>query len=290
MRTLLIAMVLLAAPPTLAHAQGTAPRRPHLVMHEQLVLLLNPMGTEHRLDAAVRSETGDADDLLTQGTHVEGGISTAVSPVYAVGGGYVQASPLSFLVLRGSIEGISVWPIGMDGAGHYGITGYDADVHSQNLSADDAGSASGFLATVSGTLQGAVEVGDGVRLLMGSELALTYASVGDASFYYSMKHDLILAQRDFVLMSSSFLGVEVRAASDIVLRFGAYDDLRYVPASGYVGHQLGPLAMIEWQRIDPTLPALAIFVRGGAYTHHVTRAEEATVLAGLSIDYDLGGL
>jgi hypothetical protein len=114
--------------------------------------------------------------------------------------------------------------------------------------------------------------------------------VGEASFYYSMKHDLVLAQRDFVLLSCSFVGVEVRAASDLVLRFGAYDDLRHVPASGYVGHQVGPIAMIEWQRVDPVLPSLAIFVRGGGYTHHVTRAEEATVLAGLAIDYDLGGL
>jgi hypothetical protein len=172
MRTFLAALALLAAPPTLAQAQEveptSAPARPHLVMHEQLVLLLNPMGTEHRLDAAVRSELGEPEDLLTSGTHVEGGVSTAVSPVYAVGGGYVQASPLSFLVLRGAIEGIAVWPIGMDGAGHYGLPGYDADVRSQNLLAEDAGSASGFLATMSATLQGAIDIGDGVRLLRAS--------------------------------------------------------------------------------------------------------------------------
>lgn len=272
-----------------ARAQESA-RRPHLFLHEQLCLLLNPMGAEHRLDAGIRSDVGDPHDILLSGAHVEAGIATAVSPVYAIAGGYAQFAPTSFLVFRGELSGATVWPIGMSGAGHYGLDSYGADVRSQALPADAAGSASGWLATFSVTLQGAIEFDGGARLLFASELGLTRTVMGDAPFYYSMKHDLVLAREDYVLLSSSFLGLELRAAPDLVVRFGAYDDLRHVPNSGYVGHQVGPIVMLEWQHTAPGIAGLAVFVRGGGYTHHVTRAEEATVLGGVAIDYDLGGL
>lgn len=271
-------------------APSSPARGVRAVAHQQVVMLLNPMGAEHRLDVGLRAELGDPHDLLASGAHVEGGVTTAVSPVYAMGGGYVEIAPLSFLVLRCDLVGATVWPIGMSGAGHYGLGGYDADVRPQALPADGAGTASGWLATVSATLQGALDVGGGVRLLLLSELGLTRATMGNAAFYYSMRHDLILAREDVAVLSSSFLGLEVRAASDLVVRFGAYDDLRFVPGSGYVGHQLGPVVMVEWQHVAPAVGALSLFVRGGGYTHHVTRAEQATVLGGVAIDYELGGL
>lgn len=273
-----------------SRASAQAPRGAHVLLHEQLSLLLNPMGAEHRLDLGVRRNLGLSSDLLLSGTHIEGGLSTAVSPVYAIGGGYVQLAPVSFLVVRGEVVGATVWPIGMDGAGHYGLSGYDADVRGGSLPANEAGTANGWLATVSVTLQGAIDLDGGARLLMASELALTRAVMGDAPFYYSMKHDLVLAREDFVVLNSAFVGGEVRAAPDLVVRFGVYDDLRVVPASGYVGHQLGPLAMLEWQNTAPGIASLALFVRGGFYTHHVTRAEEATILGGVAVDYDLGDL
>lgn len=273
-----------------AVAAAPVHRGPRALAREQLALLLNPMGAEHRLDLAIRSELGDPDDILTSGTHVEGGVTTALSPVYAIGGGYFQVSPLSFLVLRSEIVGASVWPIGMSGAGHYGLGGYDADVRPQALPGEAAGTANGWLATFSITLQGALDLATGLRLLLVSELGLTRTVMGDAPFYYSMKHDLVLAREDTVLCSSSFVGMEIRAASDLVVRFGAYDDLRHVPASGYVGHQLGPLVMLEWQHVTPEVGSLAIFVRGGGYTHHVIREDQATILGGVAVDYELGGL
>lgn len=272
-------------PPAPAHSRGA-----RAVLHQQLVALLNPMGAEHRLELGLRDELGNPDDILTSLAHIEGGIATAVSPVYAMGGGYLQVAPVSFLVLRGEIVGATVWPIGMSGAGHYALGGYGADVRAQALPAENAGTASGWLATVSATLQGALDLTTGVRLLLLSELGLTRAVMGEAPFYYSMKHDLVLAREDFVLTSSSFLGMELRAASDLVVRFGAYDDLRHVPGSGYVGHQVGPVVMLEWAHPAPMVGSLAIFVRGGGYTHHVTREGEATILGGVAVDYELGGL
>jgi len=274
---------------SIASAQREVPNT-RLVMHEQLVLLLNPMGAEHRLDLGVRGEVGDPNDLLSAGSHVEGGVTTAVSPVYAFGGGYLQIQPFSFLVVRGELVGATVWPIGMNGAGHYGLSGYGADIHGQNLPGDAAGSASGWMASMSATLQGAVDLPDGWRLLLVSEWCLSRSALGSDPFYYSMKYDLVMAREDFVVTGTSFVGAEARLASDLLLRFGAYDDLRTVPNSGYVGHQVGPLAMLEWQHITPEIGALTIFVRGGGYTHHVVREGEATILGGIAIDYELGGL
>lgn len=280
------ASALVASP---AAAQAEVPRA-RVVMHQQLVLLLNPMGAEHRLDLGVRRELGDPEDMLRMGSHVEGGVATAVSPVYALGGGYLQVQPLSFLVLRGELLGATVWPIGMSGAGHYGVPGYDADVHSENLPADGGGTASGWMASMSATLQGAIDLPDGWRLLLLSEWGLSRSVLGADAHYYSMKYDLVLAREDFVVTGSSFLGAEARVASDLVVRFGAYDDFRTVPNSGYVGHQLGGLAMLEWQHLTPEIGALAVFVRGGGYTHHAIREGEATILGGIAVDYELGGL
>lgn len=299
MRSFVLTVLLVAlAAPGRACAQDDAPATPsateaprrHVVMHEQLVGLLNPMGAEHRLDVAYRAELGADDDLFTQGTHLEIGASTAVSPVYAFGGGYVQLSPLSFLVLRGDLQGAGVWPIGMDGAGFYAVPGYDAEVQNAALPADRGGSASGWLAQLTVTLQGAIDLGGGARLLGGSELALAFEEMGSAPYYDSMKHDAIMARDETILLSSTFVGVELPVASDLVLRWGAYDDLRFVPASGYVGHQLGPLAMLEWHHVTPQIASLGVFARGGGYTHHLYRAGEATVLVGVAIDFDLGDL
>ena len=61
------------------------------------------------------------------------------------------------------------------------------------------------------------------------------------------------AREDMLLTNSAFVGVEHRVAPDMLLRIGAYDDLRHVLASGYVGHQVGPIAMVEWQRLAASI-------------------------------------
>jgi hypothetical protein len=225
-----------------------------------------------------------------QGAHLQGGVTTMLSPVYLIGGGYLEFAPFSFLSFRGDIVGAGIWPIGMNGAGFYGVSGYGADVRGQNLPAESGRTATGWFASGSMTLQAAVDFGGGTRLVFANELGASYVVLGDADFYYSMKSDLILARQDVLLTNSGFIGIEHRVASDMLVRLGAYDDLRHVPASGYVGHQLGPIAMVEWQRPAPSIGTLTVFVRGGGYTHHLIRAQEATILGGVSVDYTLGGL
>lgn len=288
----LVALASTTAVSNLARAEDTEQGQSdvQLVARQDLVALLNPMGAEHRFELALRGDLGDQTDVLFQGAHLQGGVTSYASPVYVIGGGYMEFAPFSFLSLRGDLLGAGIWPIGMSGAGYYGVSGYDADVRSQSLPAEAGRTATGWIASGSMTLQGAIDFGGGTRVVFANEFGVSYVVVGGEGFYYSMKSDLILAREDVLLTNSGFLGIEHRVAQDMLIRVGAYDDLRYVPASGYVGHQVGPIAMVEWQRPAPSIGALTVFVRGGGYTHHLIRAEEATILGGVSVDYTLGGL
>ena len=269
---------------------STAESPVHVVAHERVAALLNPMGAEHRLDVSVRGEIGDQSDLFFDGAHWQLGATSFVSPVYAIGGGFLELAPFSFLVLKGEVMGATVWPIGMDGAGHYAVSGYDADVNAESLPANQAGSANGLYAGGSATLQGAIDLDARVRVIAASETGLYFVSLGTASHYTSMRYDLVLAREDLVLTNEALLAVDVRAESDLVVRTGIYDDLRHVPASGYVGHQVGPIVMLEWSHVAPSIEHLTVWVRGGMFTHHAIRAGEPTILGGVAVDYDLGGL
>ena len=93
-----------------ASASSAAAQAPEVrgVLHERLVLLLNPMGAEHQLRAGLRGRLGDPDELLFSGAHAEAGAVGYVSPVYAIHGGYLQVSPLAFLVLPDAPHGEAV--------------------------------------------------------------------------------------------------------------------------------------------------------------------------------------
>lgn len=259
------------------------------VIHERLVLLLNPMGAEHELRAGVRARLGDPDALLFTGAHAEAGGVSQVSPVYAIHGGYLQVSPLAFLVLRAEMTGTLMWPIGMDGAGYYPLGGYGADVRSEQLPGHAGEGAGGWNLTLAATLQGLVPLGP-ARLLIWNQTQISHVTLGEASHFYSLEHDLILAGRDWVLENDALLLAEVSLSESVALRFGAYDNLRHVPASGYVGHQVGPIVMLAFERPADAVTSLGLFVRGGWYTHHVVRRDEVTTLGGVQVTYDLGRL
>src|SRR5690606_8682088 len=99
-----------------------------------------------------------------------------------------------------------MWPIGMDGAGYYRLGGYDADVRSQTLSADRGERARGWEVTLGATLQGAIPLGP-ARLLIADAFAAQHASMygaeARASHYYSLRHDLVLAEQDWVISNDA---------------------------------------------------------------------------------------
>jgi hypothetical protein len=171
----------------------------------------------------------------------------------------------------------------MDGAGYYGFDDYDPNLDPQGLSAANAGSATGYRASFSGTLQGMVPMGSS-RLLLLNRFGAERANVGDQPFYYDVRNDLVRAQQDWMLTNDAFLGI------DVVFRGGIYDSLRYLPASGETANQAGPLVMMIFDRPGKVLSAVEPFVRAGFYTHHGSRQDETTILGGLSLRYDLASI
>jgi hypothetical protein len=259
------------------------------VAHQRFIALLNPMGMEHSFAIGFRGALGDQEDILFMGAHAETGLVSYVSPVFASHGGYVQVAPFSFLVLRGELVHHVVWPIGMEGAGYYGLQSYQDDTRPEALTAERGESAQGWNARMSATLQGLVPLGP-VRLLFQDSLTMQYGSLGEAPFQYDMKWDLVLAREDWVLINSACLLLEIDFDAHTHLRVGAYDDARYVPRSGYLGHQFGPLVMLAIDRPLGEVSSVSPFVRAGYYTDHATRRDEFTILGGVSVDYDLGGM
>jgi len=284
-----VAALSLVAPSSAVAQDRSETAGTRLVMHQQLALLLNPMGAQHELQVGLRAPLGPQDELLFGGAHAEAGVVSRVAPIFAITGGYLEVSPLSFLVLRAEFTGNALWPIGMDGAGYYGLEGYDSDVQSESLSGDAGGSATGWSVRLLAGLQGAIPVGDG-RILLVDQMSFQHVSMGDAPYYYSAEHDLVLGQSDWVVQNDALVLAEIPAASDLLVRAGLYSNLRWVPESGYVGHQLGPMVAVTFSDVSEEVESITPFVRGGYYTHHQTRAEELTVLGGISISYDFGGV
>lgn len=283
-RRLLLALLIVLLPaPARAEDEGVRG-----VVHQRFLALLNPMGMEHTLETGFRARIGDPRELLFMGAHAETGLVSYVSPVYAMHGGYVQVSPLAFLVLRMEITHAQLWPLGMEGAGYYGLRAYD-DVNEAALRAERGAAASGWSVRGYATLQALVPLGP-VRLLIQDQLVVQHASLGAASHYYDMKWDLVLARHDLTVINGAVVLLEIDLEPTTHLRLGAYDDLRAVPRSGYVGHQVGPLAMLALERVAAEVPSVGVFVRGGYYTHHVLRADEVTILGGVDVTYDLGAI
>ncbi|MEM7140773.1 MAG: hypothetical protein AAF548_07030 [Actinomycetota bacterium] len=261
------------------------------VVHQRLIALLNPMGTQHDLRVGFRAPLGDQSELLFDGAHIEGGAVSYLSPVFAVHGGYLSVSPLSFLVLHAEFAGGPTWPIGMDGAGYYGLSSYAEPLLPQTLAAERAGGADGWEVTLGATLQGAIPLGDGARLLLADSLNAHHATTsGGASHYYSMRYDLIAAEQDWIIENDAVALLDLTLLPGTHLLLGAYDATRYVPASGYVGHQVGGIAILTFADPSPEVTSVGVFVRGGAYTDHLLREEEPTILGGVSVSYDLGSV
>ena len=286
-RWLLVSIAFCCAVPAAARAQEDEGVRG--VVHQRLVALLNPMGAEHELRLGLRAQLGDQDELLFGGAGVEAGLVSYFSPVYSIQGGYLVASPLSFLTLGVEFTHTALWAIPMDGAGYFRLDRYDVDLRNDPLTADRAANASGWTARVFGGLRGRIPLGP-INLLIVDDINVQHDTLGDATHYYSQKHDLVLQRSDWVLHNDAVALVEARVAADLVLRGGIFSNLRFVPSSEYIAHQLGPILALTFERVSSEVRSITPFIRGAYYTHHLVRAEELTVLGGVSIDYDLGRL
>lgn len=281
----------IAAPPSTARAEAPEPGaadRLRGVVHQRVVGLLNPMGAEHMASVGVRARLGDPANVLFTGTHAEAGVINYTSPIYSTTGGYLQVSPLAFLVLRAEITAMNMWPIGIEGAGYYPMDGYASDLGSANLAPDAGRDASGWNVLLSATLQGALPVGP-VRLIVWDQLTFEHTSLGDDPFYFSPRLDLIAARQDWTVGNSAMVLVEADLGDGVGLRAGVFDDLRWVPGSDYLANQVGPILALAVTRADPAVAEVMPFVRGAIYTNG-RRTEQLSLLAGVFVRYDLGAI
>lgn len=259
------------------------------VVTQRVVGLVNPVGAEHMIAVGVRAPLGDQDELLFGGAHVEAGLVDYTSPIDARYGAYLQVSPLAFLVLRAELTGISMWSLGMDGAGFFPVEGYDADIRGENLAAGTGGEATGTNVQLSAIVQGAVQLGP-VRPIVWSQLAVDHETLGDAPYHFSPRYGVVLRREDWMIGSSTMALLEIALEPGVLLRVGAYDDVRYVPGSGSLSNQVGPIVALALERVDPSIPEILFLLRAATYTDHPTLEGQWTGLAGVIIRYDLGAL
>ncbi len=127
------------------------------------------------------------------------------------------------------------------------------------------------------------------RILFLDQIAGERADIGDAPYFYDLRNDIVRGRTDWLLKNDVFLGFDLVVAEGTVFRAGVYDSLRLRPASSVANNQVGPIVMMDFERPNRFLASVTPFLRAGYYTHHGARQGEATILGGISLDYDLGG-
>lgn len=254
-----------------------------LSVSQRLVGQLEPMGAEHMLAVGARAPLGDPSEVLFSGAHAEAGVVNYTSPIYTTAGGYLEVSPLAVLVLRAELASVTMWPIGMPGAGYYAVEGDDAPLGADNLAPEAGAEASGWSARLSAVVQAAVPLGP-VRLLTWDQLTAEHLSLGEAPYHFYPRYDAVLARSDWVIGNSAMVLAEIELAPQVRLRVGAYDDLAYVPRSGYLANQVGGVAALSVEGADPRVPEIQPFARVGAYSHG-RRSGAVTLLLGAMVRY-----
>lgn len=288
---LVFGALLVVASASTARAECAGHDEPRWLIHQSLVAQLNPMGAEHNLRAGPCVPLYDSESPVLSLNHFEGGLSTYVSPVYVLAGGYLQVAPVSFLVLRAELGAVLAWPIPLNGAGFFTRSGYGETWRRETLPHEQGQSAAGWATRLMAVLRGRVPIGSGLAIVALNALWLEHVSMDRGPYWVNLRDDVITAQADWVLANEAVLALGVPLpGGTATVRFGAFSALRHVPASGYVGHRVGPIAMLSLAGLDPALRSFDAFLRLGVYTHHRFRTQEAATLLGLSADWDLGGL
>lgn len=254
---------------------GTALAQAEAVANQRLVGVINPIGAEHMVSAALRAPLGLPEGILFSDTSIELGPVSYVSPIYARTGGYVQLQPLAVLILRAEVRHVAMWSLDMPGAGYVPVE--------QGGEPGAQGDAVGWEAQFSAVVQGMVPLGP-VRLLLWDQVGYEHIQLGTAPRYLSPRHDTTLEREDGVVSNSAMLLGEVEPSEGWALRLGLYDDVAYVPSSDALIHQIGPIVALSVRSPADGVQEVMPLVRAGYYTDG-RRAGAWTGLAGVMVRY-----
>lgn len=264
-------------------------QRSKFVIHQLLGGQYNPWGAENTMSIGICSPLITRPGILFDYTNIEVGLVSILSPVYNHVGPYLQLTPLSVLQLRVEMTWVAYWPFFFDRAGFYGREGYGDDYRNSALPSENAETATGWNISFSAVLRARVPIGP-VAIVLYDQLTYEHWSLGDEPFYVNLKRDLIFERMDWVLTNEAILCVEIPLNSNLNLRVGGFDSLRYLPRSGGLNNLVGGMVMLNIPRGGRTTRDVSPFVRVGGYSHHSFRRGEVSAVVGLTMSYDVASI
>ncbi len=238
----------------------------------QLQIRANPIGLSLLNDVGYQAPMWDSEATLLDGTTIEGGLSTGLSPAFAWAGPYVEWLPLAVLKLRGSVHGMN----------YFGTFGYLYEPEDEDLSWDsdalsrssDEGlgqSATGWMAMGQATPQ--ILLG---RVVATAETSVRYISMDMEGTYYEPYFDLLMEPDEVMWKTRPTVGYLL--GSDLArsyLLVGA----RYERAWSRRAEESRDTVGMVWNwKMPPSImtrgaPEVAGFV--GAYVDHSQRGDVA---------------
>jgi hypothetical protein len=281
------------------HCYGEQQRK--LILNHYLAGSINPLGIGNSMRLSVCTPLITKPGLLFDLTNFEYGLLLLTSPTDVTGGGFINITPLSVLVLRAEVSGFGIWPIPLQGAGF--ITLKDASDFTLNVLSPSpfgerpAGHASGGKFLVGATLRGEVPIGRFVSIAVANSFNAEYWRVTDGTwnpaadagnvFFVSARRDVALrGPGDWVLANTAALVVGINPHPNVVLRVGFTDDLVYVPSHGYLGNIAAGLLAVSVKNLRNLARDGSFFLRVGTFTHHAFRTG-ITFALGFDVTYEL---
>lgn len=245
--------------------------KPLVIVDETFVVVANPEGVENQLRTALCLPLTQLPGILHDYDGFEFGLFNYLSPVYDHQGIYAAISPLSFLELRAQAAVVPMWPLPLDGAGYYALSGYHAPHGDADLPARAGRSALGLDLTFTVVLQGAVDLAGPYGLIVTNSFSGDYWHVGDGAYFINLRQDAVLARSDWLIKNNGSILIETHLSDTVNLHVGINDDLTFVPASGYVGNILSLFVSVPIRRENGSPRDIEPFARFGTYTQHASR-------------------
>ena len=243
---------------------------PRLVHESNLQIRATPIGLSHASDTGYRFPLFDSDSDLLDGTHIDAGVATNLSPSYGWIGPYVELLPVAVLNLRASFQAM----------GYFGTFGYlylpgddpegsDGDWSDEALDrAWDDGlgeSAGGWKLELQATPQ--IMVGPVVATV---ETDFSHINMGVDDAYYEPFYDLFFEPTDQLVVTRPTVGYLMDMEEGHLL-IGARWERAWVRQAEIVRDTAGlvfnwgvPSSLLAWG--DPSVAGF-----GGVFLDHPTR-------------------
>ena len=246
----------------------------------------NPLGVEYTGDLGICVPFITTPGVLWDYTALEIGTLHFLSPAYLHLGGYISLAPISPLVLRVELSWLTFWPATLDRAAYFSRSGYDDEMRPSAMPPELGESASGWNLNLMAIIRTKFDIGR-LGLIILNVMMMEFWNVGEADYYANLRLELVLARSDWALVNEAMVFLEIPLTSDLSLRLGAYDSLKYGIESRQINNNVGFMAMVNWPQLGRAVRNLAPFFRLGFHTHRPFDDGVVTLFLGVMMDMDL---